>query len=92
VYGIKNRLKTDSELELKTDSELELKTDSELKTNRSEYGSNFSLVERKTLRRAKNCLKHVIEIEGVNQLGILGEDAQKLGEGLENLLQGQVSS
>lgn len=55
--------------------------------NRSRNEQNFSLVERKTLRRAKNCLAHVIEIEGVNKLGILGEDAQKLAEGLEKLLQ-----
>ena len=58
------------------------------KTSRTRTRSNFTLVERKTLRRAKNCLKHVIEIEGVNKLGILGEDAQKLAEGLETLLQG----
>lgn len=61
-------------------------------TNPSRNGHNFSIVERKTLRRAKNCLAHVIEIEGVNKLGILGEDAQKLAEGLEKLLQGSASS
>lgn len=46
----------------------------------------FSIIERKTLRRAKNCLKRVLDIDSVNKLGILGEDAKKLAEGLEKVL------
>ncbi|TXT55028.1 MAG: hypothetical protein BAJALOKI2v1_710024 [Promethearchaeota archaeon] len=48
--------------------------------------SLFSLTERKTLRRAKNCLNRVINIEGIQRLGILGEDAQNLAMGIEKLL------
>jgi hypothetical protein len=48
--------------------------------------SLFSLTERKTLCRAKNCLNRVVNIEGIERLGILGEDAQTLVIGLEKLL------
>ena len=46
----------------------------------------FSIVERKTLRRARNCLRRVLDIEGVEKLGILGDDAKILAEGLEKVL------
>jgi hypothetical protein len=44
------------------------------------------MTERKTLRRAKNCLTRVIDLEETKKLGILGEDAKILAAGIEKLL------
>jgi transposase len=60
----------------------------ERRDNRHNSGREqlFSIVERKTIRRARNCLRRVIDIEGVEKLGILGDDAKNLAGGLEKVL------
>lgn len=46
----------------------------------------FTVLEMKALRRARNNLKRVAEL---NSIGLLGEDALKLAEGLDDVLQGK---
>lgn len=51
----------------------------------------ISVSDRKTLRRARNCLKRVISIENIKKIGLLGEDAKTLvGEIEQYLSQSQM--
>ena len=47
--------------------------------------SDFTLTDKKLLRRARNTLKRV---EIIPKIGILGEHARYLAEGLDRLLKG----
>ncbi len=54
--------------------------------SKKEAGKNFSVSDRKTLRRARNCLKRVSSIEDI---GVIGSFSEQLALQLELTLQGK---
>lgn len=57
--------------------------------NKNKKSLNFSIIDRRLIRNARNSLNRVTEMENTHKLGLLGEGIKKLAQDFDLILQGK---